>query len=210
MCIRDRYRSAFTYCEDKLPSRIDFGKTKYGGPFTTEQVEDVKTFLRLLVIISVGSYLFGEVIAADILKFNISNSFISSYDIMNRSLHKCYSEEAFKQIFIYVGAIAIPVYEFLFYPVFHRFLITVRSQRKFVLGVILQMVTIIALLLIETVARHNYLENNTRNSTIQCVFYEAHHVLSTSFDHRWMAVPYFFCSISILLFGIGSIEFIVA
>ena len=37
-------RSAFTYCEDELPSRIDFGKSKYGGPFTTEQVEDVKTF----------------------------------------------------------------------------------------------------------------------------------------------------------------------
>ena len=40
-----RCRSAFTYCEDELPSRIDFGKSKYGGPFTTEQVEDVKTFL---------------------------------------------------------------------------------------------------------------------------------------------------------------------
>ena len=39
-----RLRSAFTYCEDDVPSRIDLGKTKYGGPFTTEQVEDVKTF----------------------------------------------------------------------------------------------------------------------------------------------------------------------
>ena len=46
-----RCRSAFTYCEDNLPSRIDFGKHKYGGPFTTEEVEDVKTFLRLLVVI---------------------------------------------------------------------------------------------------------------------------------------------------------------
>ena len=34
-----RLRSAFTYTgEEDLPSRIDFGKTKYGGPFTTEQV----------------------------------------------------------------------------------------------------------------------------------------------------------------------------
>ena len=48
-----RCRSAFTYCEDELPSRIDFGKSKYGGPFTTEQVEDVKTLLRLLLLISV-------------------------------------------------------------------------------------------------------------------------------------------------------------
>ena len=43
-------RSAFTYWEDDIPSRIDLGKSKYGGPFTTEQVEDVKTILRLLAI----------------------------------------------------------------------------------------------------------------------------------------------------------------
>ena len=43
-------RSAFTYWEEDIPSRIDLGKSKYGGPFTTEQVEDVKTIMRLLVI----------------------------------------------------------------------------------------------------------------------------------------------------------------
>ena len=41
---RPRLRSAFTFWEDSIPSRIDLGKMKYGGPFTTEQVEDVKTF----------------------------------------------------------------------------------------------------------------------------------------------------------------------
>ena len=50
-----RCRSAFTYWEDELPSHIDFNKRKYRGPFTTEQVEDVKTFLRLLVIITIAS-----------------------------------------------------------------------------------------------------------------------------------------------------------
>ena len=38
-------RSALTYWEDEIPSRIDLGKSKYGGPFTTEEVENVKTFL---------------------------------------------------------------------------------------------------------------------------------------------------------------------
>ena len=48
-------RSAFTYCEDELPSRLDLGKEKYGGPFTTEQVEDVKAFLGILtVLLSLG------------------------------------------------------------------------------------------------------------------------------------------------------------
>ena len=44
-------RSAFTYWEDKLPSRIDLGKNKYGGPFTSEEIENVKTFLQLIKIL---------------------------------------------------------------------------------------------------------------------------------------------------------------
>ncbi len=40
--------SALTYWEENIPSRIDLGKSRYGGPFTTEQVEDVKTILRLI------------------------------------------------------------------------------------------------------------------------------------------------------------------
>ncbi len=43
-------RSAFTYWEEEKPSRIDLGKTKYGGPFTNEQVEDVKTCLRMFAV----------------------------------------------------------------------------------------------------------------------------------------------------------------
>ena len=43
-------RSALTYWEEDIPSRIDLGKSKYGGPFTTEQVENVKTFFKLLVV----------------------------------------------------------------------------------------------------------------------------------------------------------------
>ena len=43
-------RSALTYWEEDIPSRVDLGKSRYGGPFTTEQVEDVKTFLKLLAV----------------------------------------------------------------------------------------------------------------------------------------------------------------
>ena len=44
-------RSAFTYCDDEEPSRIDFAKERYGGTFTTEQVEDVKTFFKILLVL---------------------------------------------------------------------------------------------------------------------------------------------------------------
>ena len=41
--------SAFTYC-DGPPSRLDLAKERYGGPYTTVQVEDVKSFWYLLLI----------------------------------------------------------------------------------------------------------------------------------------------------------------
>ena len=44
-------RSAFTYCDDERPSRLDFAKERFGGPFTTEQVEDVKTFFRIVMVL---------------------------------------------------------------------------------------------------------------------------------------------------------------
>ena len=43
-------RSALTYWEEAIPSRIDLGKSRYGGPFTTEQVEDVKTLFKILTL----------------------------------------------------------------------------------------------------------------------------------------------------------------
>ena len=58
-------RSAFTYCEDELPSRLDLGKDKYGGPFTTEQVENVKAFLGLLILLLTTGPVFTADIAAN-------------------------------------------------------------------------------------------------------------------------------------------------
>ena len=46
-----RHRSALTYWLDDYPPRIDLGKTKYGGPFTEEEVENVKTFFRLIPVL---------------------------------------------------------------------------------------------------------------------------------------------------------------
>ena len=55
-------RSAFTYCDNYIPSRLDFAKERYGGPFTTEQVENVKTFLRILIVL----FAIGPVFALEV------------------------------------------------------------------------------------------------------------------------------------------------
>ena len=44
-------RSALTYWQNKSPSRIEFGKEEYGGPFKGEEVEDVTSFLRIAIVL---------------------------------------------------------------------------------------------------------------------------------------------------------------
>ena len=199
-----RHRSAFTYCEDELPSRIDFGKSKYGGPFTTEQVEDVKTFLRMLTVCIAGNISFGMIVAVFLLRHQISTQLKVRPGTL--TVLKLFQDSWF---------ILIPLYEFILYPMFNRYLTIVRSQTKFALGVLLHITTTIALLVIIIVARHNYLKysisNPNTNATIQCVFYhEGSDAWSSSLDYRWMAVPDFLYSLSLTLYGIGAIEFIVA
>ena len=59
-------RSAFTYCEDELPSGLDLGKSKYGGPFTTEEVEDVKVFYEILKVMLASGPVFIVAYVANI------------------------------------------------------------------------------------------------------------------------------------------------
>ena len=55
-------RSAFTYCEDDIPTGLDLGKNKCGRPFTTEQVEDVKAFYGILkIVFSLGIIFFLDI-----------------------------------------------------------------------------------------------------------------------------------------------------
>ena len=46
----DPYQSAFTINKDR-PHRLDLAKRRHGGPFITLQVENVKTFYHLLLVL---------------------------------------------------------------------------------------------------------------------------------------------------------------
>ena len=48
---RPRHRSAFSYSGNGPPSRIDLVKKTHGGQFSSEEVEDAKTFGRLLIVL---------------------------------------------------------------------------------------------------------------------------------------------------------------
>ena len=92
-------RSAFTYCESDYPSRLDFGKQRYGGPFTTEQVEDVKTLLNILkVLLCLGPVFFLE--QCTIHRFNGSRYYYSPTDFLKGQIFNGVISPALAVIFI--------------------------------------------------------------------------------------------------------------
>ena len=80
-------RSALTYWEEEAPSRLDLGKDKYGGPFTEEEVEDVKTFFHILpLFISIlGFGLVLPISGGDCTKESLVDcvmiTFVDTYDV---------------------------------------------------------------------------------------------------------------------------------
>ena len=99
-------RSAFTYLDEEQPTRMDYGKEKFGGPFTEEEVEDVKTILRLLPLMACISF---SVKGADAtLSLNVSdNQYINC--VLN------YGAE-----FWLAPLLIIPFLRCLLYPLLHN------------------------------------------------------------------------------------------
>ena len=144
-----RRRSAFTYWEDELPSRIDFGKSKYGGPFTTEQVEDVKTFLRLLIMITIASIIISEIYIINLTR----DCFIKDLlGISIKSTNECYKNKFFIHT---IGdctiSLLIPLQKFIikFYPAIQRCIPSIKIYQRFLLGMAIKVASIVLLLVFD-------------------------------------------------------------
>ena len=123
------YRSALTYWEDDIPSRINLGKDKYGGPFTNEQVEDVKTFLRMISLaLPCAAPAIASFLAANDFVFSMSQNstssvtdfkftFLADYSECTRSLYAAY----LSNIHLW-GCIYVLCSEFIIYPLCNRYI----------------------------------------------------------------------------------------
>ena len=107
-----RNRSALTYWEEDYPSRLDLGKEKYGGPFTEEEVENVKTVLRMipLMICIVGLSCADEVYWSIMKGANPINSSFKFCFILNNTAK-----------FI-TPAFLLLLHQFLIYPCFNKYI----------------------------------------------------------------------------------------
>ena len=168
-------RSAFTYIDEEQPSRIDYGKKKFGGPFTEEEVEDVKTVLRLIPLLICLS-LFE---AADVLPENLFEP--------KTTLYKALNIEIDARLFL---ILVIPVYRFLLHRYIHRY--TPSMLNSLAIGLALCLVGYITL---EVLVIKGVVDSDIAQSYLSCnitATRPAYYV-----EWYWKIGPY-------LLYGIGK------
>jgi hypothetical protein len=156
-----RQRSAFTYWEDDLPSRIDFGKVKYGGPFTTEQVEDVKTLIKSIGVILVVS--FPVSVELNFLEHEFYTTYLTRLFGKHHTeniFHRCFNKDFLFNILTIIGLLLIPLNEFLIYPFFYR-CIAIKIHWKILLGTLLELAGLTVVVILITYARSKYIETIT-------------------------------------------------
>ena len=179
---------------------------KYGGPFTTEQVEDVKTFLRILAVTIFCSLVHSEAF----LVYEHGNKLIQLISHHGNTVSECFVAAITSDLHFYCGIILIPVHEFIIYPLLYRYFHWAKSYYKFLFGVVLQIIRIVVLMLIEFEARSLYDRHYGSNMTIKCIFWEGDGALSSTVNSWWMSIPKILNSMSFILLGVGAYEFMFA
>ena len=193
-----RNRSALTYWENDYPSRLDLGKEKYGGPFSEEEVEDVKTVLRLLpfVICGVG---FSTSWGTYNLFIDVSGF---DSDIMSRFLQSYIKEN---RIPFFVCALLFPFYQFIIYPCFYKYIPSM--LKKFGLGLVFALISILLIMIVviwfgefsdPSFECSSNVDNSSNTSTIVLV------------NYKWLLIPHITFGCALFLVVATSLEFAVA
>ena len=149
--------SAFAHCYDYRPSRLDYAKERYGGPFTTSDVEDVKAFKNVfLVLLAIGPVNILKIPSNDTL-FNKLSTHVA-YGFLNKT---CDGQFNVGNTITLANVILFPLYMWLVYSVFRRK--QVKIFYRLTLGLLLFIFSVSSMLMID-LAGHValYTQNQTQ------------------------------------------------
>ena len=206
--------SAFTYCTEELPSRMDVGKHKYGGPYTTKQVEDVKAFWGILkVVLSIGPAFLLQTVTQSVFPAFAKHGEVFLLNDNSTEQHEVHLEGVARYILISNGllfpllvVICIPLYLCWIRP---RIRYHVPGMLKRIGLAIVVMVLSLSCTLVMDVVVH------LRNTDdIGCMFGKAKRVFNHFPYHPLYQNAYFFASqhvlsaVASMLLDIAVLEFI--
>ena len=196
--------------DDHEPGRIDFAKERYGGPFTTEQVEDVKTFFRILLILLALAPVFAmEVLSGPVLSIFIRHVSMPEHPNATTCTFK---EIILNAIFFrnLATAFLFLVYIWLIYSVLRRCVPKIFT--RITIGSVVLMTGIFCMFLIELFAHVSHYKRHGEG--VRCLFHDFKQIESDTphLDVPWAVnlVPGFLLQMGISIVITTTFEFISA
>lgn len=198
-------RSAFTFSDNCVPSRIDFAKERYGGPFTTEQVENVKTFARIVAVLFAIGPLFTLEVPASYFFFPLFGLHILHYhkDIYRET---CTGET----VIVASGSLMNILCTLILFPMYIWLIFNLVCKKvkklfsRLVLGAILGLLGVASLLTIDMVGHSLKQHSDTSDEAqSQCMF--QFYRTNTTFTYSALNLHWSVLTVPSVLLGVGPL-----
>ena len=215
-------RTAFAYGDDYIPTRLDFAKERFGEPFTTEQVEDVKVLRRIIVVLLAMGPVFVLEIPGSEFVFPVFGLHTSHKDLTdNFTLCNVEFEELW-QLAMASGAFMIITSMTVLFP-FYMWIIFCHLRNRMPkvftrmgVGIVLSLIGVASMLMVDVIG-HSLNRTSDGNQT-QCMFHfytlhkHGHDLSYPALNMHWavLIVPSLFLRIGPLLIIATTLEFISA
>lgn len=212
-------RSAFTYWEDKPYTRIDLAKDKYGGPFSTEQVEDVKTFFRILVVVLLGCFFVGLVYTVSM---TVNQSRLSIHgNILKEAtcpdinfsgyVKRCLEKIVVRSFGYVLMVVFIPFTECAVYPFLWKCFPRFSIMSKFTLGIFFELVYFLLLMTLEVVEYHVLSTDSTLEAgNATCALFNHTAGVVEAPSYYWMMLPKAVNGVGLYCLLTSAVEFVCA
>ena len=187
-------RSALTYCEQDIPSRLDLGKNKYGGPFSEEEVENVKTTLRLIPIIFICSMI-GTA-------SHVTNLQLDHMTVNHDNIFECFlSDES--RLFHLIVTFGTPLYHFIIRPLIKTTAKYTPSMLTIIgAGLFIHVLGTVGMVVIETIG-------HLQTPNVTCMFNDTINE-AMSLNYYWTMIPLMLRVVGTVFCVIVLLEFIIA
>ena len=198
---RKKWKRLFALGNHSALSKLNIAKVMYGGPFLSEQVEDVKTFFRVLAVIALVLAVFSGIPST------MYDAGILEPRFHHRShMRVCYKELSINYAHFILTVFAVLLYRTIIHPVCHKYIPRVKTTTRMFISILLYFTSVMILLSMESVSYHKQLGLN--QTITKCNFQsKSRHQDIQSY---LVIVPQTMIALSAFLFISVGIEFVCA
>lgn len=190
-------------------SFLDIAKAVYAGPCSSEQVEDVKAFFRVMVVIIVC--ILPHTGTTSIIEIKDSLlPHLQNFPNASSSLSNCYRALTLTHANFIFTIILVLLYLIIIQPLFYSCIPKVNITTKFIISSVLYLIRIVAFLGVESASYQNQIQTNAAKVTRCYTLQNSHHNIITNVDSKWIVVPEIINGLSLFILILAGMEFICA